>query len=281
MPQPGGDPGPRSGLREPPAADAAGFPGAGGAGGPRGLAAGEEGPGGRREREGGGRGEGEGTLNAPDPGLRGQAGGRNGGRGEGPCVPTSRAWRPVADTCRPLLRPHAPHPARTRGGDPGLPSWAPRPRGRAPPPPSPSGPAFQSRQIVTLEKELRQGQVCFSLEVSKESNLLLRSAADVSGACAPRAGCGDRGGGAGGRRRRVQEPGPPRSRPSGACLPGRVSRINQIFRGQRSASPSLCREHEMREYACYLSHTHDFNRPISHATRHTTADRAPCTLYWF
>ena len=82
------------------------------------------------------------------------------------------------------------------GGGQGPPPSAPR-SGRPAPPilPFPPGRAFQSRQTATLEKEPRQGQVCFSLEVSKESNLLLRSAADVSGASARRAGLQKWGGG--------------------------------------------------------------------------------------
>lgn len=173
-----------------PVADAAGFPGAGGAGwggGPwarswRGWAGRKEGgwEGGRkageeREERRGGR-----KSSAPPIGLGEVGRGRGAeGEGEGPSVPTSPS-RPSS-----VLSP--PDPARLRGGDQGPPSSASRPRGPRPPHSSPPGLSFQSRQIVTLEKELRQGQVCFSLEVSKESNLLLYSTTDVSGASAPRA----------------------------------------------------------------------------------------------
>ncbi|XP_036898033.1 uncharacterized protein LOC118984287 [Sturnira hondurensis] len=117
----------------------------------------------------------------------------------------------------------------------------------------------KSRQIVTQEKALRQGQVCFSLEVSKESNLLLHSPTDVSGASAQPARARKRGwelqgpretaAGAGARAQAALE-----RASQGRCRRW-ASRINQNFQRQKSALPSLCRENEMSEYACYSSPT--------------------------
>lgn len=145
--------------------------------------------GGEGERE---KGEAGRALHPPPIGLgeSGQGPGAE-GEGEGPCVPTSPAGPPCACTRPPSFSPLAPSPARLGGREPRPTFLSFSPQGAAPPsntpPPAPPGLSFQSSQIVTLEKELRQGQVCFSLEVSKESNLLLRSTADVSGASAPQA----------------------------------------------------------------------------------------------
>lgn len=143
----------------------------------------------------------------------------------GPCVPSSRAQPLRAPTRRPSLSPLAAPTWQdwgtgTRAHLPGLLTQG----GPRPSHPSPSRPAFQSRQIVALEEERHQGQVCFSLEVSKESNLLLYSAADVSGASAPWARLQKRGWGAGGAGARAA-PG----RAFRARGPGWVSRINPSF----------------------------------------------------
>lgn len=188
LPPPGGDPGPGSRVHGTARRRRCWVPGGGRSGGApwarswRGWAGRKEGgweggrkAGGEREERRGGR-----KSSAPPIGLGEVGRGRGAeGEGEGPSVPTSPS-RPSS-----VLLP--PDPARLRGGDQGPPSSASRPRGPRPPHSSPPGLSFQSRQIVTLEKELRQGQVCFSLEVSKESNLLLHSTTDVSGASAPRA----------------------------------------------------------------------------------------------
>lgn len=163
-----------------------------------GLAAGEQGPGGKweagkEERQGGRKGREEELCT---PGGLGEAGWDRERRVRVK-VPACTPPEPSLPSCTPavphsVFAPPAPSPPprlcwTKGGGDRSPPSSAPRPRVPAHPHSSPPGLAFQSRQIVTLERELRQGQVCFSLEVSKESNLLLHSAADVSGASAPRA----------------------------------------------------------------------------------------------
>lgn len=141
-------------------------------------------------------------------------------------------------------------------------------------------PPLLARQIVTLERELRQGQVCFSLEVSKESNLLLHSAADVSGASAPRARLRKQGWGRGGPRAAGA-----RARAALECaFQEPTSRewfleLTGIFWKQNSALPGLCQENEMREYACY-SPTCMILIDLS-VTLPDTHLQARCTRYWF